>query len=69
MKITRAPAFVWHFSRRPSGYGGQVGGQATPPQQRAHTMNKDIIKLVTLALLPTAILTFTACSTPMEGVE
>ena len=32
-------------------------------------MNKDIIKLVTLALLPTAILTFTACSTPMEGVE
>jgi len=29
MKITRAPAFVWHFRRRPSGYGGQVGGQAT----------------------------------------
>lgn len=31
-------------------------------------MSKDIFKLITLALLPAAILTFTACST-MEGVE
>ena len=31
-------------------------------------MNKDSIQLITLALLPAAILTFTACST-MEGVE
>jgi translation elongation factor P/translation initiation factor 5A len=31
-------------------------------------MNNDIFKLITLALLPAAILTFTACST-MDGVE
>lgn len=31
-------------------------------------MNKDIFKLITLALLPAALLTFSACST-MEGVE
>jgi hypothetical protein len=31
-------------------------------------MSKNIIKLITLALLPAAILTFTACATKMEGV-
>ena len=32
-------------------------------------MNKNIIKLITLALFPAAILTFTGCATKMEGVE
>jgi hypothetical protein len=32
-------------------------------------MNKNIIKLITLALLPAAILTLTSCATTMEGVE
>ena len=32
-------------------------------------MNTDSIKLITLALLPAALLTFSACSTTMEGVE
>jgi hypothetical protein len=31
-------------------------------------MNKNIIKSITLALLPAAILAFTACATKMEGV-
>ncbi|MGH9845069.1 MAG: hypothetical protein ACREEM_40655 [Blastocatellia bacterium] len=32
-------------------------------------MNKNFIRLITLALLPAAILTFTSCATKMEGVE
>ena len=32
-------------------------------------MNKNILKLITLALLPAAILTLTSCATTMEGVE
>ena len=31
-------------------------------------MNRNIVKALALALLPAAILTFTACATKMEGV-